>query len=182
MQMTKHTFSWVFWLLSCVLAGCATPPKSQVVQYGGLPPDCWTQVRNYQTDGDDWNWPSRTKIEHIVATKPDLVTLSPNGTYYFAVSKSAPGQSVLIFSEKEDMVRISFSDAKGLTDVKWVNERLLYMRVWWGRVAATDLLFDVEKERVVHSESTHDGTNAMQQHQEMCPRLGGCRCIQRAPQ
>lgn len=169
------------WFLGGMLAGCAAAPESRETQYGGLPPDCWTQARDYQTDGDDWNWASRTRIERVVASKPEAVTVSPNGAYYFAVQADEQRQAVLVFAEKDHQVRISFADARGLTGARWINERLLYLRVWWGRVAASDLIIDVEKGRVVLSESTHDGTNAMQQHQEMCPRLGGCRCIQKAP-
>lgn len=175
-------FGALVWLSACLVAGCATPPNPHMEQRGGLPPDCWTEVRNYQTDGNDWDWPSRTSIDHVVVTKPEAVTLSPNGAYYFALTEEFPRQSVLIFAEKESLLRISFVDPKGLADVKWINERLLYMRVWWGRIAATDFVFDVEKERVVLTESTHDGGFRMQQYQEMCPRLGGCQCIPKVPQ
>jgi hypothetical protein len=172
------------WLVVCLMAGCATAPAPQVQQrseWAGLPPDCWTQVRNYQTESDDWDWPARTRIEHVVATRPKAVTLSPNGAYYFALPEEMPQQSILIFAEKDRLVRISFPDAKGLTDVKWINEKLLYLRPWWGRVAATDLVFDVEKERVLLAESTHDGATAMEQSRDMCPRLGGCQCIPKDP-
>jgi hypothetical protein len=34
----------------------------------------------------------------------------------------------------------------------WVNEKLLFIRVWWGRIAATDCILDVESLRLVYAE------------------------------
>jgi hypothetical protein len=177
--------SSVVWLGAGLMTGCATvpvPPTEQRIGWPGLPPDCWTEVRNFQGDGDDWNWSSRTKIERVVASKPDAATLSPNGAYYFALAGEQPDPALLIFAVKDHFSQISFTGSRGLTDVKWINERLLYLRVWWGRVAATDLVFDVENERMVLTESVHDGGNAMAQYRDMCPRLGGCRCMEKAAQ
>jgi hypothetical protein len=56
------------------------------------------------------------------------------------------------------------------------------MRVWWGRIAATDLVFDVEAGRMVLVESTHDGQSDMEQFRDMCARLGGCKCIEKTAQ
>jgi hypothetical protein len=167
----------------CLMAGCAASPGPPAQQRGwpGLPPDCWTQAREYQTDDDAFRWPSRTKIERVAASRPQAVTLSPNRAYYFALSQE-PGKSLLVFAEKDRFVRISFTDAIALNDTRWINEKLLYMRVWWGRVAATDLVFDVEQERMVLAESVHAGQIAMEQARQSCPVLGGCRCIPKAAQ
>lgn len=170
---------------ACLVAGCAVPPRmleEQRAGWPGLPPDCWTESRIYQTSGDEYDWPSRTKIEHIVTTKPAAVTSSPNHTYYFALSAEQPGQPLLVFAEKDYSVRILFTEPLAVNDVKWVNEKLLYMRVWWGRVAATDLVFDVEQERMVVVESTHEGGLAMEQYREGCALHGGCKCVQKASQ
>jgi hypothetical protein len=169
----------VGWLLAVGGATAAEPGSGQQAAWPGLPPDCWTEPRLYLTDTDDWNWPSRTKIERIAATAPLQVTRAPNRVYSFAVQGEAPRQSVLIFAEQPRAIRISFNDPRGLAEVKWLNEKLLYLRVWWGRVAATDLFFDVEQARVVLAQSVHDGADAMQQYQEGCRRMGGCQCVQR---
>jgi hypothetical protein len=52
------------------------------------------------------------------------------------------------------------------------------MRAWWGRIAATDLIYDVERERFVYSEALTDGSLAFQQYRESCP-LHGCTCIEK---
>jgi hypothetical protein len=144
--------------------------------WAGLPPDCWTEVRNFHSSDDSWNWRSRATVTRVAAEKPENVTYSPNKGYYFALS-APPEHAILIFAEKEHHVRIIFADAQNLNDAKWVNEKLISMRVWWGRVAATDLIFDVENERVIYAESVHYGGIAMEQARESCRALGGCECI-----
>jgi hypothetical protein len=166
--------------LAAWLVGCTSmpkPPTDQRAGWPGLPPDCWTQSRTYQTDDDEYGWASSTKLEHIATVKPAAVTLSPNHAYYFALSKDQPGQPLVVFAEKDHSIRISFTDAMAVNDVRWINEKLLYMRVWWGRIAATDLVFDVEQERMILSESTHDGAIAMEQYREGCALHGGCKCV-----
>jgi hypothetical protein len=173
------------WLGACLMAGCVTSPGplgDQRIAWPGLPPDCWTESRLYQTNDDAYDWKSRTKIERIVTTKPATVTYAPNRTYYFALPKDPPHQPLLIFAEKDHFVRVSFTEPLAVNDVKWINEQLLYMRVWWGRIAATDLLFDVEQERMVITASTHDGGIAMGQYREGCALHGGCECVQKTPQ
>lgn len=143
----------------------------------GLPPDCWTEPRMIHESESKYDWRAWTTIERVDAPVPDDKQLSPNRAYYYAVASEAPRTAILVFAEKEKLVRISFETSRGLSDIKWINEKLLYLRVWWGRIAATDLVFDVEQERVVLAESVTDGAIAMQQAQETCPRLGGCQCI-----
>jgi hypothetical protein len=71
-----------------------------------------------------------------------------------------------------------FTDLFGLSDVRWLNEKLILMRPWWGRIAATDLIFDVEREKIIYAESVTDGTLAYQQYLESCP-IHGCECVQK---
>lgn len=170
------------WLGACMMAGCSMPPPEQSRGWAGLPPDCWTESRVYQTDDDEYDWPSRTRIERIEAIRPEVVILSPNRVYYFSLSPERPGKPLLIFAEKDRFVRISFTDPMAVNDVRWINEKLLYMRVWWGRVAATDLVFDVEQERMVLTQSTHEGRIAMEQYREGCALHGGCQCIKKVSQ
>jgi hypothetical protein len=34
----------------------------------------------------------------------------------------------------------------------WVNEKLLFVRVWWGRIAASDCVLDVESLRLIYAQ------------------------------
>jgi len=75
-------------------------------------------------------------------------------------------------------VDIEFVELEGLSDVRWLNEKLIFMRAWWGRIAATDLIFDVEREKVIHAEWLTDGSLARQQYLESCP-IHGCTCVKK---
>ena len=83
-----------------------------------------------------------------------------------------------IFAEKNYLIRIEFSELFGLSDVKWINEKLLFMRPWWGRIAATDLIYDVEAERMIYAEGVTDAYLAFQQYRASCPAQG-CECIKK---
>ena len=49
---------------------------------------------------------------------------------------------------------------------------------WWGRIAATDLIFDVEREKIIYAEELTDGSLAYQQYLESCP-IHGCKCVKK---
>ncbi len=49
------------------------------------------------------------------------------------------------------------------TEARWINEKLLFIRVWWTRHTATDLIFDVELRREIFREMAHDGIMLFQQ-------------------
>ena len=83
-----------------------------------------------------------------------------------------------IYAEKDHVVDVAFVELFGLSDVRWVNEKLIFMRPWRGRIAATDLIFDVEREKFVYAESLTDGSLAHQQYRACCP-LHGCTCIKK---
>jgi len=58
--------------------------------------------------------------------------------------------------------------------VRWVNEKLLFVRVHWGRIQASDLLVDVELGSVIWHERADNGEIAYQQFQQACD--GRCPC------
>jgi hypothetical protein len=60
--------------------------------------------------------------------------------------------------ERRTLVQLSFVDhANYSLEVSWVNEKLLCIRVPWGRILGTDLVFDVETGRFVYRESHNWG-------------------------
>jgi len=46
---------------------------------------------------------------------------------------------------------------------RWISEKLIFIRVWWGRIVGSDLIFDVEKREFVYREMIHDGTHLYRQ-------------------
>ena len=123
-------------------------------------------------------WKKSTKITTRQGKKPLSGQMSPNKGYLFVVEGERPTWKVTIFAEKNHLLDIQFGDLIGLSDVRWLNEKLVFMRAWWGRIAATDLIFDVERENIIYSESVTDGGFAYQQYLESCP-IHGCKCIKK---
>jgi len=134
-------------------------------------------VHSVQDTGETWrNNTAITRIATPPREKPLAGERSPNKGYAFVVQGGRPSGRVTIDAEKDHFVEIRFSNLYGLSDVRWVNEKLVFMRPWWGRIAATDLIFDVEREQVIYAEPVTDGTLAHRQYLESCP-IRGCECI-----
>lgn len=146
----------------------------------GLPPDCWTEPRMVHSLQDPVvDWQKNTRVTTRRAGKPSgAPQMSPNKGYAFAVEGSRPTARVTIYAEKDYVVDIDFVELSGLGEVRWLSEKLLFMRAWWGRLVATDLIYDVERERFIHAEALTDGSLAFQQYRESCP-LHGCTCIKK---
>lgn len=160
-----------------LLALIAAAPVAAIAADGwpGLPPDCWAQprlVHSVQDLGDLWQ--KNTGITTRQAPKPAPGVVSPNGGYVFAVD----GPRVVIYAEKPHVVEIEFRELYGLSEVRWLNEKLIFLRPWWGRIAATDLIFDVEREKIIYAETLTDATLAHQQYLESCPVVG-CQCLKK---
>ena len=144
----------------------------------GMPPDCWNEARNIH--GADFTdlWKGNVVFKKLPAGNLKPGVYSPNKGYYFVAEDGRPNGAVTIFAEKAYVIRIEFSELFGLSEVKWVNEKLLFMRPWWGRIAATDLIYDVEAEKVIYTEGVMDAYLAFLQFRESCP-LTGCQCIKK---
>ncbi len=53
---------------------------------------------------------------------------------------------------------LTFLDhANGDVKLQWLNEKLLYGSVWWGRIVATDFIFDVERKTFIYREMADYG-------------------------
>jgi len=143
----------------------------------GLPPDCWKESRYVHGQGD-WEWKANVKVSQVKAPRLKNGVLSPNKGYSFLFEGGRPDGKLTIDAEKGHLIVIEFKELFGLAEIRWVNEKLIFMRPWWGRIAATDLIFDAELEKFVWSESLVDGYLAWQQYHESCPKMG-CDCIKR---
>ena len=138
-------------------------------------PACWKEPRTFHA-GPVWerlpNRRSRITLDRTNIPLPQEVTYSPNKAY--AVHVNHPDMSqprpwtveVLVYTERAYLVRIQFSDIHRFAEAKWINEKLLFLRVWWGRVAGTDFIVDVERETVLYEEMVEWGGIAFQQFQQ----------------
>jgi hypothetical protein len=96
--------------------------------------------------------------------------LSPNHAYWFAVQESVTAEGrprmtiISIFNERPGYLQIMLKDnPRYEPQVKWINEKLLFVRVWWGRVLGDDLIIDVERETIIYREAVHSGLIPFQQ-------------------
>lgn len=165
----------VLWILFSCNSTAATAAERN---WPGVPPDCWKEERTIHSADFNDLWKGNTAFKKLPSGKLKPGIYSPNKGYYFVAEDGRPNGAVTIFAEKAYLMRIEFSELFGLSEVKWINEKLLFMRPWWGRIAATDLIYDVEAEKIVYSEGVMDAYLAFLQYRESCPLLG-CECIKK---
>lgn len=86
---------------------------------------------------------------------------SPQGTRWFDeidpdyTSTSQPWNTTLWVHSAESagpVLKIEFFDHGNTFEASWINEKLLFARVWWGHVASSDLIIDVERGKVIYHE------------------------------
>lgn len=83
----------------------------------------------------------------MIVGKPDLMKPGPWTTVVW-LHKSGGGVPQTL----------SFVDhGSGGVSVQWLNERLLYGSVWWGRIVSTDFIYDVEKKKFLYHEMANYG-------------------------
>ncbi|MBD3369533.1 hypothetical protein GF402_04130 [Candidatus Fermentibacteria bacterium] len=156
------------------------------------PPSQWDEPRLFHSStltADIEDRIALTKVSEI-PTKPEaganLDTLfSPNGAYWVAVVTSdttelseEPDQlcfysqnadiSAYIYNERDHLTGVSFINhyTNYNVTIEWINEKLLFFRVWWGRIAGSDLIIDVEAESIIWHEMVWWGGQAFQQYQQ----------------
>ena len=149
-------------------------------------PNCWQEPRVHSAAD------LRPEPE-LLRTPGSLETavLSPNGAYGFRLREidgnaETPRRAILEVSiERPHLLQVVLEEVRSVEPPKWVNEKLLHLRVWWGRVAGTDYLLDVEAERFVLREGFGYGGIAFQQFQQCKdPEWAGtenCACHPEAP-
>ena len=104
-------------------------------------------------------------MEKVAPTvKPLGATLnkSPQGTRWFSQSdpdftKNGPWSTTILVSDHGgSLLKLTFPDhGSGGVHSDWLNEKLLFMRVWLGRIVSLDLILDVDKATLVYSEEAN---------------------------
>jgi hypothetical protein len=96
-------------------------------------------------------------------------------------SKPGPWHAALIVdAEGSTRPTLLIEDVAGPITPRWINEKLIFVRVTWGRIAFSDLILDAEKGELIYHERASDGQIAYQQFQTSCD--GPCPCETNAPQ
>ena len=133
----------------------------------GLNPDCTTLLFEKEYE-------KRILISRIfkIDGAQEKVS-SPNKAYWYYYErpdfkKPGPWSTIIhVSNERNYLIEIQLLDhSQYEPTASWINEKLLYIQVWWGRILGSYLIFDVEKERIVIGEMIHDGQVPFQQHKE----------------
>ena len=168
------------------LAGAAAePPRDHraVLERFHTSPACWGEPRIFHEGRPAEPLRRRVELSWRRASAPtEEPTLSPNGAYRLWVrqadtSREGPWDAeVVVDVERPELLHMRLADVS-VYDVsaRWVNEKLIFVRVPWGRVAFSDLIADVEHGVLVHEEAARDGRIAFQQYQGEC--AGQCPCL-----
>lgn len=86
--------------------------------------------------------PHRTRW--VMSKRPDTMRPGPWTTVLFVEGNKANP----VYLKLEFRNHASYG-----VDAKWLNEKLLFLQVWWGRIGSTDLILDVETNQVLYCES-----------------------------
>ncbi len=76
-------------------------------------------------------------------------------------SEEAPWSTTFYIEyEGKDALRLAFlNHANVLPRAQWINDELLYVNVWWGRIAGSDLILDVAREKFIYKKMFYFNLN-----------------------
>jgi len=95
--------------------------------------------------GDKQFSPQRTRW--MIISKPDFMKAGPWTTVIWVRNADRGVPEMLTFVDH----------GSGGVNVQWLNEKLLYGSVWWGRIVSTDFIFDFEKKEFIYREMASYG-------------------------
>jgi hypothetical protein len=157
-------------LIIILLETTAFPSDRARVEFHTTP-DRWKEWRMFHRPFDP-NYESRLELSHSdMDSATGERSLSPNRAYWFALVKGdhmKPGPrdaNLFIFNERDSLVHILVKDYL-YVEANWINEKLVYVEIWWGRVLGTYMIFDVEREEIVTREMIHEGGTEFMQWQQ----------------
>lgn len=148
---------WLVALLALLTCFC-----SPVVVVAQKPLSCDDARVTYQAHQPT---ESQFEIERVLPTvKPQSGTLnkSPQGTRWLSqngpdFTKNGPWSTTIIIGDhKGASWKLTFlNHGNGGVHADWMNEKLLFMRVWLGRIVSLDLILDVEKGTLTYSDEAN---------------------------
>jgi hypothetical protein len=152
-----------------ILLGTSAFPSDSARDGFHTTPDKWKEARTYH--GPFYQrYEARLELGHSdLGSATGERTMSPNRAYWFVLAERDRMRSgdanLYIYNERDSLVRLLIKDYRSV-EANWINEKLLYIEIWWGRVLGTYLILDVEQEKIVTREMVHDGGIAFMQWQQ----------------
>jgi hypothetical protein len=103
--------------------------------------------KSYQEPADSDKQFSPQHTTWFVQTEPDYTKSSPWTTS--VVISARPGSKAF---------RLTVVDhANSGVTVQWLNQKLLFVQIWWDRMVSTDAVFDTEKGQFLYREMANYG-------------------------
>ena len=149
---------WGAVTLTCAVTCIAQPPRVRPPK-----PQCTDDpsVRYVAPGQDKLGLTSRirlTTLSPAEAIPPELATLartpSPHGDSAFrSLRRGDRNTDIYVYrrTNLSPLLRLSLVDHLPVgVKVKWINEKLLFVQSWWGRVLSTDLILDVLEKRIIY--------------------------------
>ncbi len=142
-------------------------------------PENWKEARNYHQPFD-YSYADRINLGRV-GEMPDFAepVASPNGGYSFTAFypdySQEPEWSTIIYinTERDSLLRLSLINHNNARpEIRWINEKLLFIRVWWGRTVGTDMVLDVEHGEFAYREMVIWGEILFQQYKESMGAMG----------
>jgi len=138
-------------------------------------PLCWKTYGVFHTDSGDGHMSKFEGARFRISKSPEKLpkenrVFSENKAYAFvAITKKARpyNAEVLIFTEKEYTVKLGLIKLQSATP-KWINEKTLLIRIWWGRAMGEDMFFDVEEEKIIARQGFRDTGSATSDSERYC--------------
>lgn len=145
-------------------------------------PECWDEPRMFHAGSPPAELANRIHLIETPAsvTPPGMASESADGARRFWVRNpdtSAPGPwgaAVVVDSGQAQRPTLMVENVAGPILPRWLNERLIFVRIQWGRVTFTDIILDAETRELRYHEVVHDGGEAYAQYQAACG--GRCDC------
>ena len=163
-------------------AGAASQQSQSPVPDFHTSPACWDgpRIMHTGTPASDLREGIRLRTERI--SPPDTGGIvSPNRGYTAFAQWTPPDASnesravVFIDVERSYILRLDVAGPRGTPQIDWISEKLLFVRIAWGRIVFTDLIVDVEQSHIIYEEAATDGQIAFQQYAQAC--IGQCPCF-----
>lgn len=159
-------------LLSLLLATAGFAPASSALENASSRPPCKRVAVEYETaDAESLSKIVVTKLKHRPAAiqdekDPQYQPRSPQQTAAFkrilvpdTAKLEIHREAIQIFtlSGKPAAWEIRTSDVHDASELIWLNEELIFIRVWWGRIRSTDLIFQIHPGKFIYAKDADYG-------------------------
>jgi hypothetical protein len=104
--------------------------------------------------------------EVLASPDPEFQPFSPQRTAAFnrvrVADTGKPGpwnNSIQVFSVQGRPIawQIDANDLRDNAGIRWLNEDLLFLRIWWGRIVSTDLIFQLSTGKFIYTQEANYG-------------------------